>query len=302
MVKAKLSTAEIAERFKDAPWIINAYGKLGLKEVKAKGASNKEIDRMFAAVGYPDLDDDDSWCGAFSGANAIEVGLHPPIGCISGKSWETWGIKLDAPKLGCFCTSTYTALGVKDWRRHIGMVVEIDLKGKKARLIGGNQHDMVSDDHWVSFAKVTAWRWPIAATKKDLKAAGSTEMRDADILKNIAIAAPPLATVATVTEKTMSAPVIPAVTTPPVIEPVLAPGNADIWSQVSDYSDKVGIVHTFSEGAASLYGTLSANLWLLGVLVLSIGGIWIAQRWQKNRLERHKAGLPLSQEVTYAAG
>lgn len=219
--------------------------------------------------------------------------------------WETWGIKLDKPKLGCFCTSTYTKLGVKDWRRHIGMVVEIDNAGKRVRLLGGNQANQVSDTHWVPMSKVTAYRWPIRATKKDLKAAGSTELKIADAIRNVSLLSPVVAGGAAGAKDMANAPVVipepvlaaPLPSTPPPIDAPLPPVDPSIWQQMADYQEKIGIVHTFSEGIAGLYGVLTNNIWLVGVLALSLGGFYLASKLTKNRIAKHEAGIPLSMEV-----
>jgi lysozyme family protein len=119
---------------------------------------------MFLTVGHPEVTSDEvSWCAAATGTWLRESGYptSEPIHLnLTGASYEKYG-KACAPKKGAIVVSTYTRLGRKDWRRHVGIMIADPRPGAKSyKVIGGNQSDEVSVIN-IPISKVTATRWPV---------------------------------------------------------------------------------------------------------------------------------------------
>jgi len=118
---------------------------------------------MFFTVGHAEITSDEvSWCAAATGTWLRETGYptsEPLHLNLTGASYEHYGRKC-APKKGAICVSTYTRLGRRDWRRHVGIILADPRPGAKSyKVIGGNQSDEVSVIN-VPISKVTATRWP----------------------------------------------------------------------------------------------------------------------------------------------
>lgn len=146
----------------EAPWLEQAKKDLTLHEIPGPQAANR-IKQMFFTVGHPEIVSDEiSWCAAALGTWLRETGFptSEPIHLnLTGASYERYGRK-SAPKKGAICVSTYTRLGRKDWRRHVGIILTDPRPGAKSyKVIGGNQNDEVSVIN-VPIKKVTAVRWP----------------------------------------------------------------------------------------------------------------------------------------------
>ena len=168
---------------------------------------------------------------------------------------------------------------------HVGFVAKVNANGT-VNLLGGNQGDAVSiAKNAYKVSDALAFRWPVGTTVKDLKAAGSTEIKEAELLQKVAVAAPALGTTAAATEKIINA--VPAAPEPGVLD------------QIKTLGEPLGIVQTMTEGTVAMGNLLMANLWLLGVIGLSAGVWYIAHKRKKARLAKHAAGVPLSQEVVF---
>lgn len=152
----------------EAPWLEHAKKDLTLIEIPGKQAASR-IKQMFFTVGHAEvISDEVSWCAAAVGTWLRETGYptSTPIHLnLTGASYEHYG-KACAPKKGAICTSTYTRLGRKDWRRHVGIILTDPRPGAKSyKVIGGNQADSVSVIN-VPIKKVTATRWPSGGEEK----------------------------------------------------------------------------------------------------------------------------------------
>jgi uncharacterized protein (TIGR02594 family) len=146
----------------EAPWLDQAKKDLDLIEIPGPKAASR-IKQMFFTVGHKEVTSDEvSWCAAAVGCWLRETGYptsQPVKLNLTGRSYEDYG-KACAPKKGAIVVSTYTRLGVKDWRRHVGIIATDPRPGAKSyKVIGGNQSDSVSFMN-IPIKRVTATRWP----------------------------------------------------------------------------------------------------------------------------------------------
>jgi uncharacterized protein (TIGR02594 family) len=272
----------------EAPWLDDALSRLGQKEVPGKAKNNPKIMECFVDCGHDiereGLTDETAWCAAGAGSCLVRAGypIPPTDTNLMARSYCSYGVKCE-PKRG--------AIGV--WARgkypfgHVGFITKVYANGNCDLAAGnmGNQWKIAKGEYNVK--KALAIRWPVAPTPKALKAAGSTEIKEADLLQKAAVAAPVLGTVGTIAEKTVNA-------APPVPEP-------GVLDQLKTLAEPVGVIQTVTEGTVAMGNLLMANLWLIGVIGLS-GVVWyIAAKRKKKRLEKHAAGVPLSQEVVFNA-
>lgn len=248
------------------PWLTLARSYLGTKEVPGRG-SNGIIDGFFRDAGYPGYRDETSWCAAFVGAVLARSG-YPRLADLTARSGRYYGQKLDAPKIGCVVV--FWRESPTSWKGHIGFVTGIDWDKKTLRVLGGNQNDAVTEATF-AMSKVLAYRWPVAATVKALKSAGSTEARLSDAVKKIVAGTGVVAVSAETSEQ------VPGVLTS------LLPQFEVISAVLARVNDTTSLV--------------AQNKWLIltGVaLVLYL----LIRRWQANRVERAQRGYPiLAQDI-----
>lgn len=154
-----LKSANLLERRADPgkpAWLVLAEGELGVREGKDV-ENNPRVVKLFADAGFPGIKRDSvAWCAAAVGAMLVRSGFRPS-GSLAARSYETWGIGLKEPALGCIATKKR---GNSSWQGHVGFVTG----ASKTRiiLIGGNQ-----DDAWSIAAfprsSFTSYRWPADA-------------------------------------------------------------------------------------------------------------------------------------------
>ena len=141
------------------PWLDNARADLGVHEIKGK-KHNERILEMLREIGHPEVqNDEDSWCAVATGSWLVRAGLptSKPVKLNrTGLSYEDYGTACE-PRPGAISVSTYTKAGRKDWKRHVGIIVEVE--PKRFKVIGGNQSDQVCET-WIARSRVTAVRWP----------------------------------------------------------------------------------------------------------------------------------------------
>jgi uncharacterized protein (TIGR02594 family) len=270
-----------------APWLDAAKSLLGTREGPGK-ANNKVVLGFYADAGHPEISMDATpWCAAFCCAMLKRNGYPIPMtDALMARSFRRYGIACE-PKVGAIAVFPRG----KPPSGHVGFVAKVNANGT-VDLLGGNQGDAVSIAKGTYKIKdALAFRWPVAPTKKELKDAGSTEIKESDLLKNVATIAPSVGVVGTVTEKIANTPAVAAPPPAPVTD-------AGLLDQVKNLAEPIGIVQTVTEGTVAMGNLLMANLWLLGVIGLSVLVWYIAHQREKARIAKHKAGVPLSKEVT----
>lgn len=143
---------ELRRETPEPPWLVLARGEIGT--VEGIGSSdNPKVLAYFRDAGFPGIRDDAvAWCAAFVGAELHRAGFKPS-GSLAARSYETWGVGLKEPRLGC--------VGVKrrgtGWQGHVGFVVGASTD--KVFLLGGNQGDKVSIAAFTRH-EFTEFRWP----------------------------------------------------------------------------------------------------------------------------------------------
>ena len=132
-------------------WIAIARKYEGTAEVKGPG-THPLIAKWLAALGAWWRDDETPWCGVFAGAVLREAGADIPKAYYRAREWETWGMALSNPVVGCIVTFTRVGGG------HVGFVVGETAQGDLL-VLGGNQGDQVSIAAFDP-ARAIGYRWP----------------------------------------------------------------------------------------------------------------------------------------------
>ncbi|MGD9724528.1 MAG: TIGR02594 family protein [Pirellulales bacterium] len=271
----------------NAPWLDEMVSRIGTKEIRGK-AHNPVIVSWFAQIGHPEVHDDEtSWCAVTVGSCLKSCGYPttPVATNMLARSYLTYG-KKSAPKPGALAI---WPRGNSTWQGHINIVEKVrEIDGKtQVQCVGGNQGgmsggDAVTRSPWRDADGALGFRWPIAPTVKDLRKAGSTEIKNADTLETASAVATATGTAAAIVkEATSSAP-------DPTPLPSLIPDSA---------ADHIGVFQTIMEAAHGLLGVVKASPWLAAIVVVSLAGAWLARLWKQGRLNRHILGLPLSVEA-----
>lgn len=151
-----LGTVDVSEKKAepDQPaWLALAASEIGTVEGIGK-SNNPKVVQYFADAGFAGVKDDaTAWCAAFVGAELHRAG-QKPSGSLAARSYETWGIGLKAPVLGCIATKKRAGSA---WQGHVGFVVGAD--ASHVILLGGNQGDKVSIASFKR-SEFTSFRWP----------------------------------------------------------------------------------------------------------------------------------------------
>lgn len=135
-------------------WLDKAATYIGLAEIKG-AKHNPKILQWWKDIGASWYKDDETpWCGAFVGGVLKEVGMPVvPNGMgASALAWNSFGVKLTKPAVGCIVVFTRNGGG------HVGFVVGKDKYGN-LMVLGGNQSDGVNIKPF-AMSRVTGYRWP----------------------------------------------------------------------------------------------------------------------------------------------
>lgn len=248
-------------------WMDIASGYVGLKE--APGASNNpKIVAFYKAAGHPEIRADSvPWCAAFVGACLAEAGL-PNSGSLAARSYLKYGMALDAPRKGCIVVLTRGS--PKSWEGHVGFLVRAT--STHVHLLGGNQANAVNVTAFPR-SKVLGYRWPVEATIRDLKEAGSTEAQKIDVAEKVTVG---------------------TVVTGAAVEVANETGNLE--PSITDVTKDVDTLTSLLESAKAVGKALSGGISISTFLVLLALGVGI-YLWRRSRLARHKAGQPISTQV-----
>jgi len=248
-------------------WMDVANGHVGLKEAPG-AANNPKIVAFYKASGHPEIKADAvPWCAAFVGACLAEAGL-PNSGSLAARSYLKYGVALDAPRKGCIVVITRG--NPKSWEGHVGFLVKAT--ATHVHLLGGNQANAVNVAAFPR-SKVLGYRWPVEATIRDLKEAGSTEANAIDVSEKVTVGT--LATSAA----------LEAANETGALEP-----------SVPDIAKDVDTLATVLESAKSVGKALAGGISISTFLVLIAAGVGL-YLWRRSRLARHRAGQPISTQV-----
>ncbi len=275
---------------KDAPWLDLAIADLGLAEIKG-ARDNPNVMRLFRDCGHPEVEHDETaWCAAFVGSCLKRAGLPLPPRSINlmARSYRQYGVAC-VPKAGAIAV----------WPRgappsgHVNIVVEVRDDGT-VKCVDGNHGDKVAYSYH-SISSALDFRWPVAATSKALRDAGSTEMLTAAVLKRAAAVSLGVSGAgAAVNESAVPAVVAPAAQ--PVV-PISAGPDLSALPDLHSVSEQLTAGKAVLEGIHALRELLVANPWLAGALVGCLATWFVAHVMERNRVARAALGAPLSVEV-----
>jgi len=152
---AVLQANDISQRrtATDQPaWLTLAVAELGTEEGAGK-KNNPKVVAYYKDAGFPGIKNDAvAWCAAFCNAMLHRAG-QKTSGSLAARSFESWGVGLKAPVLGCIATKKRGT----GWQGHCFFVTganKTEVFG-----IGGNHSDEVSTASFKR-SEITAYRWP----------------------------------------------------------------------------------------------------------------------------------------------
>jgi len=278
----------------EAPWLDEMISRLGIQEIPGKNKHNPVIVGWFHEIGHPEVNNDEtSWCAVAVGSCLKSCGYPTtPVDVnMLARSYSTYGVKT-SPKRGALAI---WPRGNSKWQGHINIIEESRTHNGKlqVRCVGGNQSglkggDAVTRSDWRDADQALTFRWPVKPTVKDLRKAGSTEVKNADTLETASATATAISAAAAIAKEAQS----PAAD--PTALPSLIPEGAE---------DHVGAAQLVLEALNGLANVVKSNPWLAVAVFVSLAGFWLARLWKAGRLNRHILGLPLSSEAeggTYA--
>jgi uncharacterized protein (TIGR02594 family) len=254
-------------------WLQLARADLGVSEVVGPKAS-PVIKGYFRDAGHPEIEDDvTAWCAAASCSWLKRAGfpIPPRASSLMAMSFESYGTPLKTFKTGAICIFYRGAKREKTWQRHVA----IGVKETKTHIvcIGGNQSDSVSEQKFPK-KDLVAMRWPVAATVRELRSAGSTDIEAADTLKKVAVSAGGVAATGAAAQQA-TAPAIPDVSIPQVTEQLSA-------------------LQLFMEGTTNVAKLVFASAWLVAGVLGAVAVYLVARKIERARVKRAELGHTLS--------
>lgn len=113
--------------------------RIGINEIRGR-KHNQEILEWFAAVGHPEVvDDETAHCSAGLAAAALKVGLPiPPRNTVlMARSWLTWGVRVDRADIQPSDIAVWPRGNPAGPFGHVNVVEKV--VGRKVICIGANQ-------------------------------------------------------------------------------------------------------------------------------------------------------------------
>lgn len=258
----------------DAPWLDVMRTRIGIREIAGK-KHNPAIIQMFADVGHPEIKEDEiAWCAAGMGSALIACSLPIPPKNVNlmARSYLTYGVK-SLPKPGAIAI---WPRGSSSWQGHVNVVEEVrESNGKvQVKCIGGNQSNAMTRTGWEDADGAIDFRWPVAPTVKDLRNAGSSEIKAADTLEAVAVTATAAGTASSVVNEAVVSTVTPEVV-----------------------AEKLSLTQQIADGVHGLAKLIIGNPWLVAILVIGFGVVVVSRKWKSSRIKRHLMGIPISNET-----
>jgi uncharacterized protein (TIGR02594 family) len=264
--------------------------RIGIAEVSGKTKNNPIILEWCSSVGWPSITDDETpWCAISMNSACIEAGLPmtPHNARPSARSFLTWGKTVDPMDVqpGDVCV---WPRGNSSWQGHVNCVAEVKkLKNTvKVRCIGGNQTlkgtgGAVTKTDWVDIKGTlpNGVRRPVEVTVKDLRAAGSSEIKTADTLRLTSHAGNALMLAGAVGKATYESQV---------------PGPTEIAESATK---GFSIINALGEAASGTINLVLSAPWLIPACVLCTAVYFVAKYIERARLKRHLMGQPIAAEV-----
>lgn len=256
--------------------------RIGIAEIRGK-KHNPMIVQWCKDAGHPEIiDDETSWCSLSLCSAAKEADLpFPPVNINPmAKSWLTWGIKVE-PKSAVQPgdVAVWPRGDPKGWQGHVNVVERVI--DDTVVCIGGNQstgkgYDAVTRSAPRAIEQAIEFRRAVAPTIPALRQAGSTEVKQGDLVQNAGQAA----TIGSVILATVKE----------AIGPVDLPQFATLPESLTWWQTIIG-------GANAIGKLFLGNPWLAGTIFAGLICIVVGRRLKTRRLAKHKAGVPLSTQV-----
>lgn len=261
-------------------WLERAKADLaaGVKELPGKKGHPRIIE-MYDNAGLAHGNDDaESWCGCAVGTWLKEAGYPTPLNFYGAKQFETYGTPT-AFKPGAIAIFYRTELRERDWRRHVTIAVEETPTHYVC--LGGNQGNAVKLSKYPK-RDLSAMRWPVAAQARELREAGSRDIKESDSLLRLGGLGVLTAAGGGATGAGGGGAAAPVVSNP-TVEGLQELGlMANLWKAAM-------------EGAYGLIGVFQKNIWVSGVLSGLIM-VYVGYRIRQTRLARAERGDPLSNQ------
>jgi uncharacterized protein (TIGR02594 family) len=257
-------------------WLQLARSDLGVSEVVGPKAS-LVIKGYFRDAGHPEIEDDaTAWCAAASCSWLKRAGfpIPPRATSLMAMSFESYGTPLDTFKPGAICVFYRGAKREKTWQRHVA----IGVRETKTHIvcIGGNQSDSVSEQKFPK-KDLVAMRWPVAATVRELRSAGSTDIEAADTLKKVAVSAGGVAATGAAAQQATAPPV-------PVVPDIT----------ITDASGQITALQLFMEGTNAVAKLVFSSPWLVAGVLGAVAVYLVARKIERARVRRAELGHTLS--------
>lgn len=134
-------------------WVQVARAELGVAEYRG-GEHNPRIVEYHGATRAGEAPDEVPWCSSFVNWCFLRAGIAG-TGSKAARSWEQWGVDVDAPTVGCVVV---LSRGPNPAHGHVGFYVGPGARGT-LRLLGGNQGNRVSIQSY-PLSRVLSYRVP----------------------------------------------------------------------------------------------------------------------------------------------
>lgn len=134
-----------------------AIAELGVHETPGKDATPRIV--LYAAhTTLKATSDEVAWCSSFANFST-DIACFPGTHSAAARSWLDWGVKLDAPILGCIVVFERKDAANPN-AAHVAICDHPDISNGIIRVVGGNQGNAVSIARY-PVAKVLGYRSPI---------------------------------------------------------------------------------------------------------------------------------------------
>jgi uncharacterized protein (TIGR02594 family) len=255
-----------------------AQSRVGIKETPG-AKSNPVIDKWADDVGWPNLSDNDAWCSIFANSAALEAGLPMTAHNVRplARGWLTWGKAVDIADIQPGDVAVWPR-GKSTWQGHVNIVESVSDVGMVI-CIGGNQSNAVTRTKPLDPKDALGFRRAVGATVKDLRAAGSSEIKKGD---NVQITGGGLTVVSGIMGAVAS-----------MFGPVQVP-------QFADVSDGLSWWQTVLGGINAIGKLVLDHPWIAGTILGGAFLVFVGHQIKAARLAKHSAGVPLSSQVEAA--
>jgi uncharacterized protein (TIGR02594 family) len=256
--------------------------RLGIQEIPGE-KNNPVIVEWAAKVGHPEIKDDEtSWCSICMSSAALEAGLTCPPSNINtmARSWLTWGTKVALDDIRPGDVAVWPRGNPKGPYGHVNCVESVTDDGHVI-CIGGNQSGLAGGDAVTrarprDASEAVGFRRAVGATVKELRDAGSSEIKFGDNIQTLGIFG------------TIFGPIIA------IIKDYF--GAIDV-PQFASLPESLTWGQQIGEGFNAIWKLAGNNVWLAGVIVSAVGMAYLGSNIKRNRVIAHKNGQPLASEL-----